>query len=217
MEDLCKVSPLVRKGKIMIAFQNTRYSELENTTVTDSDGVKIGRVIDIVFDIEEPFLHPTSIVLGDSPFEEFLERIGAKPDDDPVFCISEIKSMYKKIQLDKTKQEISSKLKDCLLEKTQLTFSKLSDIPVVDSEDIEIGSILDVWFDKTGNVWFIVGGGIMEETLEEIGFLPDIDLLIAPRTIKDITDELIRLRWNLDDIRTTCENATKEDHIFIQG
>ncbi|MBD3406966.1 MAG: hypothetical protein GF411_12685 [Candidatus Lokiarchaeota archaeon] len=201
----------------MTLIENTRYSELKNKPVFDSKGVKLGRVIDIVFSTTDSVISINSIVLGDSPFEEFLEKIGSKPDMDPIICKTYIKSIDEDIELTDTKDSIAEDFDKCKLDDTLWTFTKLAKLPIVDSNGNEIGNIIDVWFDSSGGIWFIVGGGTIEEILEKVGILPDIDLLVSPRTIKEFTQDAITITWNVDDIEAACENAPDSSEIMIRS
>ncbi len=103
-----------------IGENDMRLSDFSKLMVTDADGFKIGKVIDVWFDVEgSPWL-----LLGGGFIEETLEKIGVQPDVDllvPMPFIHDISKdgiclKYTKFQLesnaqkefDRYKREVSS-------------------------------------------------------------------------------------------------------------
>ncbi len=92
-----------------ITEHDMRLSKFSKLPIIDSEGTKVGRAIDIWFDINgEPWL-----VAGGGTLEEVLERIGIQPDLDlliPMYFIDHIKS--NEIKLKYTKFQLEGKCED---------------------------------------------------------------------------------------------------------
>ena len=71
----------------MFQIANVKFSNMKNKPIVDSKGDKIGRIIDFHFTYTDGKMKFSSIVMGGSRIEEFLESIGAKKDIDPFFPI----------------------------------------------------------------------------------------------------------------------------------
>jgi sporulation protein YlmC with PRC-barrel domain len=86
-----------------------RLSKFARIPVYDSDGFKIGTVIDIWYDIEgKPWL-----VLGGGFVEETLEKVGVQPDIDLLVPMAFIENISKKkIELKYTKFQLESNCED---------------------------------------------------------------------------------------------------------
>ena len=72
----------------LASFQT--ISEMRKKTIKSKDDLKIGHIIDVVFD-DELNLH--SFILGGSRWEEFREALGIIDDIDPIVPIEYIQSV----------------------------------------------------------------------------------------------------------------------------
>jgi sporulation protein YlmC with PRC-barrel domain len=187
-----------------------KYSDIRNKDVIDSDGEKVGEVIDWIFGCGENMLDLKYIVLGGGRIEEFLESIGARPNIDPVVRIEDVDSISDKVYLKVNSESLKNTLDPGVLAETYLTFSKLSDIKVIDSDGIKVGFVIDIWYDKENVMWLVLGGGFFEELLERLGAQPDIDLLVPPHFIESIDKTEIRLSISKFQLESTCEDEYKK-------
>ncbi|MFX1262093.1 MAG: PRC-barrel domain-containing protein [Promethearchaeota archaeon] len=105
----------------IITENDRRLSQISKAKVIDSDGFKVGTVIDVWFDENSEVW----LLLGGGFLEEALERIGVQPDIDliagptdiDIFTDKEIKLKWSKFQLesncerdyDRLKRELSSR------------------------------------------------------------------------------------------------------------
>ncbi|MFW9806014.1 MAG: hypothetical protein ACFFFK_04735, partial [Candidatus Thorarchaeota archaeon] len=96
--------------------------------------------------------------LGGGRIEEFLESIGARPDIDPVVPLEDVDSISDKVYLKVKKEALKKTIDPGVLSESDFTFSKLSDIKVVDSDELKIGFVIDIWFDKENVMWLVLGG-----------------------------------------------------------
>ena len=70
-----------------------KYSEIRGKDVIDSNGEKVGDIIDCIFDVSENKIGLKHFVLGGGMIEELLESIKARPDIDPVCNIADVDSI----------------------------------------------------------------------------------------------------------------------------
>ncbi len=82
-----------------------------------------------------------------------------------------------------------------------MRFSKFKRKLIVDNEDVDIGEPIDLIFNESLEIThLIVGGGFIEELLEEIERREDIDIYIPISAIKRITKDLIVLNFNESEL-----------------
>ena len=190
----------------MLQCCNLKYSEIRGKDVIDSEGKKVGDIIDCIFDISENMIRLKHIVLGGGMIEEFLESIKARPDIDPVCNISDVDSISDKVYLKVDKESLRNTIDPGVICETDLKFSQLSKLRIVDSDGLKIGNIIDIWFDKESQMWLVVGGGFFEELLEKLKIQPDIDLIVPTAFIKSIKSGLIELNKTKYELESTCED-----------
>ena len=92
-----------------------RLSELEDKDIIDSNGVKIGRAVDIDFDVDGS----ASITVGGGFFEEKLEDLGLIDDIDIIVPANVIQSIGKRITLNVSRGNLKDNL-DRALEDSEL-------------------------------------------------------------------------------------------------
>ena len=194
-----------------------KYSEIRSKDVVDSKGETVGEVMDWIFGCGENKLDLKYIVLGGGTVEEFLESIGARPDIDPVIRLEDVDSISDKVYLKVDKASLKKTIDPGVFDEADYTFSKLSDIKVVDSDNIKIGFVIDIWFDKDSVMWLVLGGGFFEELLEKLKARPDIDLLVPPHFIESISREEIKLSITKFQMKATCEDEYKKLQRQLDG
>jgi sporulation protein YlmC with PRC-barrel domain len=198
-----------------------KYSEIKKKKVVDSKGEHIGEVIDSTFDISNNRLELKHIVLGGGRIEELLERVRARPDIDPICHVSEIDSISDKVYLNVDKDTLCKTIDKGVFADTDLKYSQLKKLKVVDADGFKLGSIIDLWFDKASHLWLVLGGSFFEELLEKMHAAPDIDLLVPQDHIDHISKDTIKLVKTRFELESTCESeyeklrrelTEKEDH-----
>ncbi len=187
-----------------------KYSEIRSKDVVDSNSEKVGEVIDWIFNCANNKLDLKYIVLGGGRVEELLESIGARPDIDPVIKLEDVDSISDKIYLKVDGESLKKTIDPGVLAETDITFSKLSDIKVIDSDDFKVGFVIDIWFDLNNMMWLVLGGGFFEELLERLKIQPDIDLLAPPHFIENINSNEIKLSITKFQLESTCEDEYKK-------
>ena len=194
-----------------------KYSDIRGEDVVDSNGEKVGEVIDWIFGCGENKLNPKYIVLGGGRVEEFLESIGAKPDIDPVVKLEDVDTISDKVYLKVDSESLKKTIDPGVLDEDDFTFSKLSDIKVVDSDGFKVGFVIDIWFDEENTMWLLLGGGFFEELLERLKAQPDIDLLVPPHFIETIDKNEIKLTVSKFQLESTCEDEYKKLQRQLEG
>lgn len=191
-----------------------KYSEIRSKDVVDSKGENVGEVMDWIFGSGEHKLDLKYFVLGGGTVEEFLESIGARPDIDPVVRLEDVETISDKVYLKVEKESLKKTIDPGVLDEADYTFSRLSDIKVVDSDNNRIGFVIDIWFDKESVMWLVLGGGFFEELLERLKAQPDIDLLVPLHFIDTISRDAIKLnmtKFQLKDEFKKLEGAPQDD------
>jgi sporulation protein YlmC with PRC-barrel domain len=194
-----------------------KYSEIKKKKVLDSQGEHIGDVIDSTFDVSNNRLELKHIILGGGRIEELLERVGARPDIDPVCSVDDIDSISDKVYLKKDKDSLCKTIDKGVFAATDIRFSQLSKMKVIDADEFKLGNIIDLWFDKASHLWLVLGGGFFEELLERIHAAPDIDLLIPQDDIELITKDTIKLTKSRFQLESTCESEYDKFKRELQG
>ena len=192
----------------MFQIANVKFSNMKNKPIVDSKGDKIGRIIDFHFTYTDGKMKFSSIVMGGSRIEEFLESIGAKKDIDPFFSIDlidkyENDTLYLKVPYQKLTEPIT-------LGDNEFRLSDLGDCDVIDIDANNIGKIKDVIFDDKHRPWLIVYGRFFAESFEKLGIKADIDPLIPPEFIKQLTKDVMTLKYSKMQLKTTAEQEWEE-------
>lgn len=194
-----------------------KYSETRGKDVVDSNGEIVGEVMDWVFDLTDNKLELKYVVLGGGRIEELLESIGARPDIDPVARIEDIDSISDKVYLKVDGDSLKKTIDPGVLDETDISFSQLSDIKVIDSDNFKIGFVIDFWFDADNMMWLVLGGGFFEELLERLKAQPDIDLLAPPHFIESFSKNEIKLNISKFQLESTCEDEYKKLQRQLEG
>ncbi len=183
---------------------SVRFSEIKDMDVLDSNGEKMGRVNDFMFKYEDGKIQLTSVIIGGSRFEELLERIGIRPDDDPIFgvgCIDRIEdAVYLKTECDSLSDSYDP------TGKNNMSLAKLARIKVIDSDGFKTGTVTDVWFDSCGDVLLVLEGGTFESILERLKLRPDIDLLLPEYFIENVSEKEVCLKYTKFQLEATAQD-----------
>ena len=83
---------------------------------------------------------------------------------------------------------------------------------IVDKDDVKVGRAVDVDFDTDGTACLIVGGGLIEESLESVGLKADIDVLVPSGHITSIRDKIV-LDVSKDDLQLTMDKALENPEV----
>lgn len=184
---------------------NLKLSELKHKSVYGSEGKKIGRIIDFVFRFKDNKIALKSVVLGGSHLEEFLEGAHVIPDRDPVFQLSCIDRITDHVYLKTSCNSLQTTLDSGTITAEDMKLTKLAKLRVMDSDGVMIGNVIDIWFDTANKIWLVLGGGLVEETLERIGTRPNIDFLVPEEFITSISPKEIKLKWSKFQLIATSE------------
>ncbi|MFW9963400.1 MAG: PRC-barrel domain-containing protein [Candidatus Sifarchaeia archaeon] len=185
--------------------------ELRDCDVVDSDGQKVGRINDMTFTFDGQF-KLEQFVLAGSAWEEFLESIKIKPDRDPLFDASMIRRIGDKVQLESNVNTLKTTLDKGAIPKGEIRWSELSKKRIVDMDEVTVGKAIDIDFDIDGTASLTVGGGMIEETLEKIGFKDDIDIIVPAETIESIGEQ-VKLKVSKDQLKLTMDQALKDSEV----
>ena len=185
--------------------------EMKKADVVDSSGNKVGNVGDMTFTFDKE-LKFSKFILAGPRFEEFLESIKVRPDNDPVFDSSLITKIDEKVHLDTSVNSLKTTLDKDAIGEGEIRLSKLEKMDIVDNTGKKIGRAIDVDFDVDGTVSMIVGGGFIEEKLEAAGLKADVDIIVPGSVISSITDK-ISLRVSEGELATTMDDALKSDDV----
>jgi sporulation protein YlmC with PRC-barrel domain len=183
--------------------------EITKCDVLDSLGDKIGRIGDMTFTFDGD-LKLSQFILEGSRVEELLESLKVKPDMDPIFDASIIRRIGDHIRLNTQMNSLKTTLEEGAIPKGEIRLSELQKLEIVDKEDVKVGKAVDVDFDVDGTASLIVGGGIVEETLESLGLKSDIDIIVPTETIESM-GEKIKLKVSKDELKLTMDDALKTD------
>jgi len=104
---------ITTKEKSVISDDEIRLSELESLDIIDKDNVKVGRAIDVDFDVDGR----AAIIAGGGFIEEKLEAIGLKQDVDIIVPSDVIASIGESIRLSVSKDELETTLDGILRER----------------------------------------------------------------------------------------------------
>ncbi|NHJ12495.1 MAG: hypothetical protein EAX95_02410 [Candidatus Thorarchaeota archaeon] len=180
--------------------------------VYDSEGKKLGHIGDMTFKFEDALVFSQFILAGPK-WEEFLETIGAKPDRDPIFDASLIAKMGDRIVLSTPAKNLKTTLDEGIIPEDNIRLSKLKKMDILDENDEWVGRAIGANFNLDGSVSIIVGGGVIEEALEAVGFKSDVDIIVPGDVIGTI-DESVKLKVSKDELSRTMEAALKKPEVI---
>ncbi|MCK5184972.1 MAG: PRC-barrel domain-containing protein, partial [Candidatus Heimdallarchaeota archaeon] len=148
-------------------------SELRKRSVISRDGLKIGRIIDVVFDSNYR-LH--SFVVGGSRWEELSEFLGIIEDIDPVIPADAVLEVTEdSININIPKDKLKHKLEEGVIPEDAFTYNELKRKKIFDNSNQKFGKVVNLVFLPCGEPALIIGGTGMEEFAESIKFNENID------------------------------------------
>ena len=195
----------------MDVTKSMNCKELRNCDVVDSSGAKVGKIYDLTFAFEGALILKQFILAG-SKWEEFLESVKFRPDKDPVLSASLISRIGNKVQLNTNVNSLKTTLDEGAIGMGEIRWSDLTKMDIFDKDDVKIGRAVDVDFDKDGTACLIVGGGLVEETLETVGLKSDVDILVPSTHVVAIRDKVI-LDVSKDDLKLTIDKALENPEV----
>jgi len=186
-------------------------SDITKCDVLDSMGEKIGRIGDMTFTFDGR-LNLSQFILAGSRVEEFLESVKIKPDRDPMFDASIIRIIGDTVRLNTQANSLKTTLDEDAIPAGEIRWSELQKREIVDKDDVKVGKAVDIDFELDGTASLIVGGGMIEETLEAIGLKSDIDIVVPCATIESM-GEKIKLNVTKAELKLTMDEALDGDAI----
>ncbi len=196
----------------MDVTKSMNCKELRNCDVVDSSGEKVGKINDLTF-VFEGALVLKQFILAGSKWEEFLESAKFRPDKDPVLDASLISRIGDKVQLNTNVNSLKTTLDKGAIEMGEIRWSELTKMDIFDKDEVKIGRAVDVDFDTDGTACLIVGGGLVEETLESVGLKTDVDILVPSGHLVAIRDNKIVLDVSKDDLKLTMDKALENPEV----
>ncbi|MHA1123967.1 MAG: PRC-barrel domain-containing protein [Candidatus Heimdallarchaeota archaeon] len=179
-------------------------SELRKRSVISRDGLKIGRIIDVVFDSNYR-LH--SFILGGSRWEELREFLGIIEDIDPVIPADAVLEVTEdSININIPKDKLKHKLEEGVIPEDAFTYKELKRKKIFDKSNQKFGKVVNLIFLPCGEPAIIIGGTGMEEFAESIKFEENIDLLLPLDYIDYIDDKGIKMKARVSELQLTKEN-----------
>lgn len=185
--------------------------ELRDCDVVDSSGEKVGRIGDMTFTFDGS-LRLSQFILSGSKWEEFLESAKIRPDKDPLLDASLITRIGDRVQLSTNVNSLKTTLDEGAISKEEIRWSNLTKLDIYDQDDVKVGRAVDIDFDLDGSASLIVGGGLIEESLESIGLKTDVDIIVPAKTIASMGDK-IKLTVSKDDLKLTMDNALENPEV----
>ena len=208
----CAMARLVDRLCIRVdVTKSMNGKEIRNCDVVDSSGEKVGRINDMTFTFDGT-LKLSQFILAGSKWEEFLESAKIRPDEDPVLSASLITRIGDTVQLNTNVNSLKTTLDEGSIELDEIRWSDLSKMDIFDKDDVKVGRAVDVDFDTDGKASLIVGGGLVEETLESVGLKSDVDILVPSGHITAIRGKII-LSVSKDDLQLTMDKALENPEV----
>lgn len=183
----------------------TDFTDLKNRKVFGSNKKEVGRIIDFV--LSDKF-EVTKLILGGSRIEELRERLGLKPDDDPVLPVEQLGEPTSDghYTLDHDGEKLKSKLEEGVILKSEYVFSDLRKRVVRSTDDSSIGKIVDAIFCEDDSICFVLGDSRFVEFLEKIGVAGNYDLLLPANEISSINEGNIVINKTKDELKVILDN-----------
>jgi sporulation protein YlmC with PRC-barrel domain len=178
----------------------------------DTSGKMIGRIIDLTFTFDGS-LKLAHFILGGSKWEELLETLKLKLDDDPMFDSTLIKNVDDHIHLETTMNKLIPTKSS--ISEDEIKFSDLQKLDILDKDNIKVGRAINVDFDLDGRTALIVGGHFIEEKLESVGLKEDVDIIVPFEVIVSI-DESIKLSVSKDELDASLDGILREKALELK-
>ena len=195
----------------MDVTRSINCKELRNCDVVDSSGESVGRIDDVTFTFDGS-LKLKQFILAGSRWEELLESVKIKPDKDYLLDAALITRIGDKVQLSTNVNSLKTTLDAGAISAHEIRWSDLTKMDIYDQDDVKVGRAVDIDFDLDGSASLIVGGGLVEESLESMGLKADIDIIVPAKAIASMSDK-IKLTVSKDDLKLTMDKALENPEV----
>ncbi len=195
----------------MDVTRSINCKELRNCDVVDSSGERVGRIDDVTFTFDGS-LKLKQFILAGSRWEELLESVKIKPDKDYLLDAALITRIGDKVQLSTNVNSLKTTLDAGAISADEIRWSDLTKMDIYDQDDVKVGRAVDIDFDLDGSASLIVGGGLVEESLESMGLKADIDIIVPAKAIASMSDK-IKLTVSKDDLKLTMDKALENPEV----
>lgn len=183
-------------------------SDLRKKAVISSDGLKIGRIVDVVFTSDSK-LH--SFIIGGSRWEEIREKLGLIEDIDPVVPINSVEAVKEVVLLNIPKEKLLNYTDEDAIPENAVTYSTMKRKNIFDAREQRFGRIINLVFAPTGEAAFIIGGSIFEEVIESLGIKENVDLFLPIVNVQEVVDKRIKLNKPIDELPLSADNKPMDD------
>ena len=191
-----------------------KYSQLSRMRVHDVNGNDVGRVIDFTFTYEANKVQIQHLILGDSRFVEFLEKIKLKPDVDPVVPWDNVEKIGKgtkiitlNVETDELKRTV---IDPDAIPSNVIQMADFSAKEIVGTDSKNCGKVIDVLFDSTYGTGLVLGGSWLEELLEDLKLISDVDFILPEEAIEKIEENKVLIKLTKEDLDTTITTKYAE-------
>ncbi len=191
-----------------------KYSQLSRMRVHDVNGNDVGRVIDFTFTYEDNKVQIQHLILGDSRFVEFLEKIKLKPDVDPVVPWDNVEKIGKgtkiitlNVETDELKRTV---IDPDAIPSNVIQMADFSAKEIVGTDSKNCGKVIDVLFDSTYGTGLVLGGSWLEELLEDLKLISDVDFILPEGAIDRIEEDKVLIKLTKEDLDTTITTKYAE-------
>ena len=195
----------------MDVTRSINCNELRNCDVVDSSGEKVGRIDDVTFTFDGS-LKLKQFILAGSRWEELLESAKIKPDKDHLLDAALITRIGDRVQLSTNVNSLKTTLDAGAISADEIRWSDLTKMDIYDQDGVKVGRAFDIDFDLDGSASLIVGGGLVEESLESMGLKTDIDIIVPAKTIASMSDK-IKLTVSKEDLKLTMDKALENPEV----
>jgi len=185
-------------------FENV--SDMRKKVLISSDGKKIGRINDIIFDKN---LNIKAFIIAGNVWEEFRESLGLIDDIDPVVPAESVKEVTKnEIKINLPKDKLKHKLEDGIITPETITYNGLRRKQVFDYNNQQIGKICNMVFLPCGEAAFILSCPKQTDITPK-GFGTKWDLLLPAKDIESVDLKIVKI-----SVRAETLEKTMNDHLL---
>lgn len=180
------------------------YNGIKNKQIIDSEGKKVGRIIDAVFNDK---LELTKFVIGGSRLEEWLENRGLRPDIDPLVPISTITKVADKIHLSVNQDTLKTTIDKEGFAENERKFSQITNYPILDSAKENVGLMKSFCINPDQSIEFVIFGDDLNPRLLEKHTITGLLYAFTNKEMVSNEGNQFRLSTSLDEI----EHRLKHD------
>lgn len=180
-----------------MSLDKIRFSNLQRFTFFDKDDIEIGSAVDLL--LETNSLEPISLLMGAGFFEELMEEMGRKENQDEIAPLSLIEN------LDDKNLKINAKLQDLELTDDNgdpyFDCYKLSKLKSLESKDLDDGKdwILEDFLINNKNSYFTFTNTKIDSEMKRFNYGQRFEIYITINSI-EIKENLLIIKLRYDDI-----------------